>query len=373
MIDRKIFCSITAATLTVLLVAMLIPGEFSGRFLSAALLLPMSVVTCIFVKKRSVLSINKNSVLFLFLGFAAANLLIYYLLGIWFGYRRNIYVFNSANFFGFILPIALIIITTEVIRAVILAQQDKLCDVLSYISCVVAEVLICGNLHYVTTFNRFMDLVGLTLFPSIVSNLLYHYISRRYGANPNIVYRFITTLYLYIIPYVPAMPDALVTLYNMAMPALIYVFISALYGKKKRYAIKRESKAGKLLTALIVAIMVGVIMLISNQFRYGTLVIVTPSMTGELNVGDAAIFEKYDDQIIKEGQVIVFEKNNSMIVHRVVDIEKINNVVRYYTKGDANFDADEGFVVDSEIVGLVHFKIPYVGYPTIWLRSLFGG
>ena len=26
---------------------------------------------------------------------------------------------------------------------------------------------------------------------------------------------------------------------------------------------------------------------------------------------------------------------------------------------------------DADIVGIVDFKIPYIGYPTLWLRSLF--
>jgi signal peptidase len=60
-----------------------------------------------------------------------------------------------------------------------------------------------------------------------------------------------------------------------------------------------------------------------------------------------------------------------MIVHRVVDIKIINGITRYYTKGDANEDADAGFITDSEIVGLADKKIPFIGYPTIWMRSLF--
>ena len=60
-----------------------------------------------------------------------------------------------------------------------------------------------------------------------------------------------------------------------------------------------------------------------------------------------------------------------MVIHRVVDIQIINGQTRYFTKGDANAAEDVGFIFDSDIIGLVNFKIPYVGYPTLWLRSLF--
>lgn len=112
-------------------------------------------------------------------------------------------------------------------------------------------------------------------------------------------------------------------------------------------------------------------MLISNQFYYGAYVIATESMTGELNRGDVAIYESYEEQLIIEGQVIVFEQNGSAIVHRVVDIEIINGITRYHTKGDANEDWDADYILDSDIIGLVNYKLPFLGYPTLWVRSLF--
>ena len=118
-------------------------------------------------------------------------------------------------------------------------------------------------------------------------------------------------------------------------------------------------------------IMIFTVALVSNQFYYGSYVIATESMTGELNKGDIAIYERYKDQTIIEGQVIVFEQNGRAIVHRAVDIQVINGQTRYYTKGDANEDMDTGFIYDSSIIGIVNTKLPFLGYPTIWLRSLF--
>ena len=165
-------------------------------------------------------------------------------------------------------------------------------------------------------------------------------------------------------------------LFKLFLPIIIYFFIDALFEKKVRYALGNKSRLWKItsavLTAIVVIIMVGTVMLVSNQFKYGALVIATESMTGELNKGDVVLFERYEDHhVIEEGQVIVFEKSGSMIVHRVVEIEIINGVARYYTKGDANEDLDAGFITDADIVGLTDLKLPYLGYPTLWMRSLF--
>jgi signal peptidase len=112
-------------------------------------------------------------------------------------------------------------------------------------------------------------------------------------------------------------------------------------------------------------------MLISGAFQYKILVIATESMTGAINKGDAVIYQTYDEQILKVEDVIVFNKDNALIVHRIVEINNINGEIRYYTKGDANDSVDSGYITDTQIVGVIKLKIKYMGYPSLWVRSLF--
>ena len=371
MSDRKVLHIITSVATVALLLAMVLPGDHSGRYVSAFILLVLAVIAFCFIKKRSILSIKRKEVIVISAIFGALYLTIYYLTGLSFGFVKNIYSLNASIFFRFVVPITVIIIASEVLRHIVCAQNNKMAETLCYISCVLAETLIYGNIHYINSFNRFMEFVGLTFFPAIVANLLYNYFSKRYGMAPNIVYRLVTTLYLYFIPVVTKMADSLFAIYNLAFPLLVYGFVDFLYEKKRKQALRKRSKVSVPVTVAIAAVIIAFVMLISNQFRFGTLIIATPSMTGELNVGDATIFEKYEDQPIEKGQVIVFEKNGSMVVHRVVDIQTVNGITRYFTKGDANDDIDADYIVRSNIVGLVKFKLPYLGYPTLWLRSLF--
>lgn len=368
MTDKRVLRIITVSSFIVLLFAFLLPGASSGRITASVLLVPLSAITWFYIKKRSILSINKREVTMLMGLIGVVYIVLYYLTGINFGFFSNPYWID----FSYIVPVIIIIVSTEINRYVVRAQNTKnIDDVLCYLTCVIAEVLVFGTVFRIRTFNNFMDFVGITLFPAIIANLLYHYLSKRYGMYPNIVYRLITTLYAYLIPVVPALPDSLFAFANLFIPILIYLFVDALYEKKRRYALAKKSRFAPVITGLAVAIMAAFVMLISNQFKYGALVIATESMTGEIDKGDAAIFEEYTGQVIKEGQVIVFEKNDSVVVHRVTKIENIDGVVRYTTKGDANEDVDAGYITSGQIMGLVSFKIPYVGYPTLWLRSLF--
>ena len=112
-------------------------------------------------------------------------------------------------------------------------------------------------------------------------------------------------------------------------------------------------------------------MLISCQFRYGILVIGSESMTGSIDKGDAIVFEKYENQEIAEGQVIIFNYNGMQVVHRIIEMKEVNGIVRLYTKGDANAMKDSGYLTKKDVYGVVKFKIKYIGYPTLWVRNLF--
>lgn len=372
MIDKKKLHTISASTLVALLIIFFIPFETAGRIIAAVLITSIAIVTSVLVKKRRIPSINKHQVLWIVSAITVVYLMLYYLTGLKFGFVRNMYGLNWKYILSRGVPTAVIIYFSEVYRHVMRAQEDKPADVMAYVTCVFAEMIACATASVaISSFSHFMDLVAATMLPAVISNLLYQYLTPRYGIYSCIIYRAITTLYIYLIPIVPAMADSLYCFISMVIPAGIYIFIDAMYEKKRRYALAKKNRLAVPITVLAVTIMLSTVMLISNQFRYGLLVIATDSMTGELNRGDAAIFERYEDQTIEEGQVIVFERNEAMIVHRVEEIQIVNGRKRYYTKGDANDGRDADFRYDSDIVGIVNHKIPYIGFPTILLRSLF--
>ena len=373
-LDKKRVFTISIIILVALLVAMFIPFS-TGRVIASIILIPSVIVTYFFVKKKSVLSINTKEVTFLISVIGIIYLVLYYISILYFGVTKTGYGLKLDVLLKLTLPIAIIIICTELIRHRLVSQGNKVVTVLTYFICLNADILICSNISSVSTINSFMDIIGLTLFPGIIYNLLFNYLSKRYGYLPNIIYRVFTVLIFYLIPYGSAISDSLVSFINMLIPIGIYYFIDSMYENKKRYALGEQSilrkRLSKVFSVIAIIIMISVVMLISNQFYYGSYVVATESMTGEINKGDMIIYEKYTDQLIIEGQVIVFESNKSVIIHRVEKIENINGLIIYYTKGDANDDVDSGYITQANIIGLVNYKLPFIGYPTIWVHDLF--
>ncbi len=369
--DQKIRYAVAALTLAALLPILLVPAGYT-QWAAAAVLILAAVAACVLVKKRSILSFNKRQVLLLLPVVAAVYLMLLYLTGIFYGFYQRLLPFSVPVLLQYILPSTVIIIATELVRVILIDGKSKGLSVLLFVTCVVSDLFLGTALTAIKTSAMMVEFVGMTVFPAITSNILYHYISKRYGMLPNIAYRLILTLYVYIIPYKSAVPEIIPAFAGVLLPLAAMLFIDVLFEKKKRQAAKPKSKWRFVAWGAILAVMASLVMLISCQFRFGILVVASPSMTGEVNVGDAVVFE--DDQYCtpKEGDIIVFhtgEKNK--IVHRVIKIEHVGGQTRYYTKGDANEDLDFGYVNESEVVGVVRFKIVYIGYPSLWLRKLF--
>ena len=367
--DKKVLYTVSFLIFAVLLATLFIDWS-SSKILAACFLLPLAIVTRVFIKKRTSFSISKKEVSLLSAIIGVLYVILVQLSGMKFGFYKNPYFISSTELISTILPLIVIIVSTEIIRSTLLAQKNAFASVSAFLSCIFAEILSFSNIVGEISFNHFMGLVGMTLFPAISANVYYHYASRRFGALPNIVFRIITTLYIYFLPSVTAMSDALLSLIKILLPIVMLALIATLFEKKKKNATQKGKKLSVVGALLTLVVIVSGMMLISCQFRFGALVIATESMTGEINKGDMIIYERYDDQTIKKGQVVVFNKNQNRIVHRVVEIEFVENEYRYYTKGDANESMDMGYITDADIVGLTDMKVSFIGFPTLWLREL---
>ena len=375
--DKKLSYILSAGTLAALLIAFFLPFLSSGRVAAALLLILAASLALRFLRKRSIPSVHRGQVLLIMLASAFMYVTLQFLVGIRFGFMENGYGLHVQTFLRFILPIGAIVVFGELLRFVLLSQQKKGVTLLAYFICLMADLLIFTNLKGVYDFSVLIDLVGMTLFPAIVSNVLYHHLSARYGAMPNIAFRLIAVVLPYTIPVSPAIPSVISALAALCPPLLLYWFVDLLYEKKKRFALQRSPRWVRVLrtvaTLLVVVLMLGTVFVISNRFTYGTYIVATDSMKGEFSSGDAIVYEKWDGDHIATGDILVFDRGDTVVIHRVTEIEIINGEYRYYTKGDANDEPDEGYVTGGQIIGVVKFTIPFVGNPVLWARRLFTG
>lgn len=358
------------ALLIILFFALFVPNIFT-RMVVAVFLLAYTIFATKILKNTETLSEKNKRLMFQMFIFGAIYVVAYYIMGIYFGYYINPVQFSIKTIITFILPLTVIIISSEILRNVFVHEKDKISNILVIIDMVLIEVAIYWQVYDLSNLNDFLVVLGLIIFASIACNLLYNYICSRFGYKPIIIYRLITVLYLYIIPVVPDVYTFFRAVLRMVYPYIIYLFLEYMYGKNKIIDTYKSRTIRNVNVVIIIIIAILTTMLISCKFHVGILAIGSGSMARTINKGDAVVFVKYTDQEISKGDVIVFKKNNITIVHRVTNVITNNGEKQYYTKGDNNESEDMGYTVDSDIVGISKFKIKYIGYPSLWLSDIF--
>ena len=333
------------------------------------------------LKNRKINSYHKKIVAILFFLFGLVYLAILYLMGLYFGFVRSKILFSLNTVFNLILPISIVIIISEILRSVLLSQdinfminkkEKNFSPVLTFIILVLIDILMYTGSVDFNNLDSVLTMVGFVLFSSIANNLLFNFISVRYDYKGIIIFKLMINLYMYFIPIIPDVYMFMMSFFKMLFAYIIYIVIDKLFSKNDfviSYFDKRRLFVGN---TILMMFAVFLIMLVSCQFKYGIMVIGSESMMGTLNKGDMVLFKSYNSgDEISEGQVIIFNYNNIKTVHRVVKILNVNGINRYYTKGDANKHADDGYITKEDIQGIVKFDIRYLGYPTLFLKEMF--
>ncbi len=102
-----------------------------------------------------------------------------------------------------------------------------------------------------------------------------------------------------------------------------------------------------------------------------TYVIVSGSMKPNINIGDVVVVKNIKNkEDLKVGDVISFRKGQSVITHRITNIQyDENQTIKITTKGDNNNIEDNGEVSYDDIEGKVIKAIPKLGNISLAMQN----
>lgn len=367
---RLLIFSVTL--ICILLINSFIFNIFSRYGLILFLIILLGIFNAIFVIER-----NKNryfkDILFEIFMYVMTFFILYYLSGLFIGLARVPNYFTFIGIKNYILPITLNCILVEIFRYNMLckAEGNKVCTTIVIILFILFNVT---NEYYYAVFNSQYDVlkfIALTLLPAISKNISYSFITKKVGYKSVIIFDLIFSLYRYLLPIVPNFNEYLTSLIYLLVPVLFAFRIFKFSLRKKDLDIPSDYYKKKLIGPMIPALIVLVLVYFySGYFRFYTVAIASGSMTPNIKKGDVVIVDqKFSFNDLKEGQVIAYRKSNIIVVHRIVKKVKFGDSYLYYTKGDANNNMDDFVIEEDMIVGAVDYKIPFIGYPTVWLSE----
>lgn len=147
---------------------------------------------------------------------------------------------------------------------------------------------------------------------------------------------------------------------------------------------KKEAK--EIVEGIIIAVLLYLVISVTLSYALKVdnpvAVVISGSMEPVYYRGDIIVIKGTNPENIQIGDIIVYKRpyQDIPIVHRVINIIEENEKLYFVTKGDNNPSEDTYFengtkypgVPDHAVVGKSLFKIPKLGYVTIFFKRLIG-
>lgn len=367
---------IFSAIISNFLIINLFAGFFSSNLSHFIIALFFGVISYFLFGLEKNKVFNKNKLIKYFILFVISSMIFIYAIGLLSGFLRSPY---NRTIFGIIKNISWLIlfyIVLELLRYNLMKKGDgsKIIFILVVLFTTLFDISLGMIVYNFKVKVELLKFTTILLIPSISKNMVLTSFSYKYGYETTIIYQLVTNLYFYIMPIYPAFDYFLTSIIGFIQPILVWALCKNVFDKEKKEDIREKHIVAKVIAGISIFLSIIIIALFSNLFRYWIAVVGTGSMSPTINVGDIIIVDKNvskEPTKLKVGQVLVFEEKNRIYTHRITKIDDNNGNVKITTKGDRKGNAVDSWVVtNNEIIGVVKFKIPYIGYPTVWLNRM---
>lgn len=303
--------------------------------------------------------------------------MIYFSLGLVFGYERSPYSHEVSAIFKNLWTFVSVIVFQEFTRYQLVKLSPKKIGYYAFITLlfIIAEIDFWNFSSNFVNNVEFFKYMSQTIVPLIVTNCLFTYLSIMSANVPATIYRVLLMLMTILLPIFPALNWLI-----KAMMEIILVIIASLYVnyvdiKSSRILTRRQVKKESVISYIpFVIVLVVLVCFISGTFKYQPIAVLSNSMVPTFARGDAVIMKKIEQKDLKKlkkGTILYYSKEGKLIVHRIVSVKHTDDgKVEVTTKGDNNNSNDPWIVTEDDMIGTVSFMIPFIGYPSVWVNEL---
>lgn len=319
----------------------------------------------------------KKDVLLNIIIFLLMYYFITYFLGLFSGFVKSSYSLSFINIIKNTFPVIALILISELMRYVLFnkTKRNLPCLIIGCLLFVMVDVNTMVHIYDVKTALGITKMICLVVFPSITKNIFLTYLTMKVGYKNGIIYRLITELSTYLLPIFPDFGEYINVLLKTVLPIAIMARLNNMFNYYSVRKIKdsRYNNRKLVLYSVITFALLTIVLLTSGLFTYQALTIGSGSMSPAIEKGDVIILKSMKNEEarkIKKGDVLVYNHDNKIIVHRVIKKSNNGETISFKTKGDYNNAKDSWTVKQEDVIGIVKFRIRWVGMPTVALNEL---
>lgn len=319
----------------------------------------------------------KKDVLLNIIIFLLMYYFITYFLGLFSGFVKSSYSLSFINIIKNTFPVIALILISELMRYVLFnkTKRNLPCLIIGCLLFVMVDVNTMVHIYDVKTALGITKMICLVVFPSITKNIFLTYLTMKVGYKNGIIYRLITELSTYLLPIFPDFGEYINVLLKTVLPIVIMARLNNMFNYYSVRKIKdsRYNNRKLVLYSFITFALLTIVLLTSGLFTYQALTIGSGSMSPAIEKGDVIVLKSMKNEEarkIKKGDVLVYNHDNKIIVHRVIKKSNNGETISFKTKGDYNNAKDSWTVKQEDVIGIVKFRIRWVGMPTVALNEL---
>ena len=319
----------------------------------------------------------KKDVLLNIIIFLLMYYFITYFLGLFSGFVKSSYSLSFINIIKNTFPVIVLILISELMRYVLFnkTKRNLPCLIIGCLLFVMVDVNTMVHIYDVKTALGITKMICLVVFPSITKNIFLTYLTMKVGYKNGIIYRLITELSTYLLPIFPDFGEYINVLLKTVLPIAIMARLNNMFNYYSVRKIKdsRYNNRKLVLYSVITFALLTIVLLTSGLFTYQALTIGSGSMSPAIEKGDVIVLRSMKNEEarkIKKGDVLVYNHDNKIIVHRVIKKSNNGETISFKTKGDYNNAKDSWTVKQEDVIGIVKFRIRWIGMPTVALNEL---
>lgn len=319
----------------------------------------------------------KKDVLLNIIIFLLMYYFITYFLGLFSGFVKSSYSLSFINIIKNTFPVIALILISELMRYVLFnkTKRNLPCLIIGCLLFVMVDVNTMVHIYDVKTALGITKMICLVVFPSITKNIFLTYLTMKVGYKNGIIYRLITEISTYLLPIFPDFGEYINVLLKTVLPIAIMARLNNMfnYYSVRKIRDSRYNSRKLILYSVITFALLTIVLLTSGLFTYQALTIGSGSMSPAIEKGDVIILKGMKNEEarkIKKGDVLVYNHDNKIIVHRVIKKSNNGETISFKTKGDYNNAKDSWTVKQEDVIGIVKFRIRWVGMPTVALNEL---
>lgn len=307
--------------------------------------------------------------------FTIIYLMVYFVLGLLFGYKRSPYAHTFSAILTNIWVFIPVIFFQEYIRAVLVrfTKRNETLLVIIFLLFSLIELNYGSMGASFATRESAFKYISSTLLPTLTKNALFTYFALVCDYWPSIIFRTAVMALNIILPIFPDLDWFVTGLLELSTYVIMFISVNYMNDLSKRVTVRTSRRAQRTsnpkVTIPLLVVLLIFVCFVAGFFTYRPIAIVSDSMVPKFARGDAVVVKKLSNKekkSLKKNDIIQYSLDGRTIVHRIhKKIKDENGNITYQTKGDNNNAPDDKLVTLKQVKGKVTFVVPYAGWPSV--------